>query len=61
MLQDKLSAAAYATSGTTILFGLTASDLAALVGAVGTIITVAANLYFKWRAHRRAERLSGEK
>lgn len=54
MIQEKASAVAYAASGTTIIFGLTASEVAALIGAAVAVLTFVANTVFKWRADRRA-------
>lgn len=54
MIQDKLSAATYTTSGTVVVLGLTLNELAAVVGAAVAIATFVVNTVFKWRADRRA-------
>lgn len=50
------SAATYATAGGTVVLGLTWGEIAAIIGAVATIITTAANLWFRWRMYQLAKR-----
>lgn len=47
MSDPKTSVAAYATSGGAILFGLSANELAAMVGAICAVATFAVNWYYK--------------
>jgi len=54
MVQDKISAVTYATSGTVVVLGLTVNEIAALTGALVAVATFIVNTVFKWRADRRA-------
>ena len=55
LIEKNAAAAAYVTSGTTVILGLTATDFAALVGATVSVLTFIVHLYFKVKADRRAE------
>lgn len=47
MSDPKTTTAAYLSSGTAIVFGLSASEIAALVGAMCALLTFAVNWYYK--------------
>ena len=49
MADKAATTAAYAASGSAIVFGLSANELAALVGASIAIMTFVANLWFKYQ------------
>lgn len=55
MVEKHIGSATYLTSGGAIMFGLSASDLAALVGTVVAVLTFAVNWYYKWKADRREQ------
>lgn len=46
-MNPKISAVAYASSGSAVFFGLTANEFAAVVGAVCAVLTFAVNWYYK--------------
>ena len=56
LIEKNAAAAAYVTSGTTVILGLTATDFAALVGAAVSVLTFIVHVYFKVKADRRAEK-----
>lgn len=57
MIDKASQKAAYATSGATVVAGLTVTEWGVVVGAIGTLITVAFNIWFnmKYRRGRRED------
>lgn len=49
MSDPKTTVASYLSAGGAVIFGFTANEFAALVGAVCAIATFAVNWYFKYR------------
>lgn len=56
LIEKNMTAATYVSSSAAVIFGLSATDFAALVGAGVAILTFAVNLYFKVKAHKLAEK-----
>ncbi len=56
LIEKHAAAATYVSSGAAVIFGLSATDFAAIVGAGVAILTFAVNLYFKIKADKRAEK-----
>lgn len=49
-MADKISStAAYTASGSAIIFGLSANELAAMIGAVIAVLTFILNFWFKYQ------------
>ena len=57
MVEKHSAGIAYAASSSAVIFGMSAVDFAAYVGAGTAILTFAVNLYFKVRADKRAQAL----
>lgn len=55
IVEQHVTGATYVASSSAVIFGLNAVDFAAYVGAVTAVLTFAVNLYFKWKADRRAD------
>ncbi len=58
--ESTASPVAYTASGTAVIFGLTAGEFAAYVGAAVAVATFLLNWYYKERAARLQERLARE-
>lgn len=61
MSDHRTTVASYAASGVTVLFGLTANEVAAIAGAACAVLTFAANIWFKYQhlqlARQHVERI----
>lgn len=53
LIEKNAAAATYVASGSAVLFGLSATDFAALVGAGVAVLTFVVNWYYKHRAYKR--------
>lgn len=56
MTDPKTSVASYAASGTAVFFGLTANEVAAIVGAAVAVLTFLLNWYYKHQHLKAIER-----
>lgn len=59
IVEQNITGATYAASGSAVIFGLSAVDFAAYVGAATAVLTFVVNLYFKWKADQRADAEQG--
>lgn len=55
MSDAKTSVASYAASGTAVVFGLTANEVAAFIGALCAVLTFVVNWWFKYRQLKMIE------
>lgn len=53
LIEKNAAAATYVASGSAVIFGLSATDFAALVGAGVAVLTFAVNWWYKHRAYKR--------
>lgn len=55
MSDPKTTTAAYLSSGSAILFGMNANELAAMIGAACALVTMLINWYYKHRQFKLSE------